>query len=160
MAVSAGHTRIVQLLLKTMESSYADRIVTNHVDENGEAPIHVAARCGSSEIMELLILHGANLGLVDGLGKTCLHCASQSGHASCLALALDSGADEYLEVLSHDGFTPLHFAVRSNKTECVKQSSKLCKRMMESKHNANIITWPLPLFPQHRTAPPTRTAHV
>ena len=37
-----------------------------------------------------------------------------------MALALDSGADEYLEVLSHDGFTPLHFAVRSNKTECVK----------------------------------------
>lgn len=118
--MSAGHKSIVQLILESMEHSRADRIITNHADENGEAPIHVAARCGSTEIMELLIIHGANLGLVDGLGKTCLHCASQSGHASCLALALDSGADDYLEVLSHDGFTPLHLAIRFNKTECVK----------------------------------------
>ncbi len=108
------------MILESMEHSHADRIVTNHADENGEPPLHVAARCGSIEIMELLILHGANLGLVNGLGKTCLHYASQFGHASCLALALDYGADEYLEMLSHDGYTPLHLAVRSNKAECVK----------------------------------------
>ena len=121
-AVSAGHTDIVQLILETAEPSGADKIISNHEGENGEAPLHVAARCGSADIMQVLIVHGANLGLVDGRGRTCLHCASQAGEVSCLALALDSCADEYLlEVPSHnDGFTPLHAAVRANKTECVK----------------------------------------
>jgi len=119
-AVSAGHTSIVQLILETAEHSGANRIISNHEDENGEAPLHVAARCGSTETMELLVTHGANLGLVDGRGRTCLHCSAQAGQVLCLTFALDSGADEYLEVLSNDGFTPLHVAVRANKTECVK----------------------------------------
>ena len=119
-AVSAGHVSIVRLILATAEPSGADEIIVNHEDEQGEAPIHVVARCGSIEIMELLLSHGANLGLIDGRGRTCLHCSAQAGHASCLSFALDSGADEYIEVTSNDGFTPLHLAVRANKTECVE----------------------------------------
>ena len=52
--------------------------------------------------------------------RTCLHLAAQSGHGPSLALALDSGADEYLEVLSDDGFAALHLAVRANKADCVR----------------------------------------
>ena len=106
--------------METAAPSGADRVIVNHEDENGEAPIHVATRCGSTEILALLISHGVNLGLIDGHGRTCLHLAAQSGHGSSLALALDSGADEYLEVLSDDGFTALHLAVRANKADCVR----------------------------------------
>ena len=118
-AVSAGHTGIVKLILETAETSGADKVISNHEDENGEAPIHVASRCGSIDIMELLVMHGANLGLIDGRGRTCLHCAAQAGQAECLLFALDCGADEYIEAFSNDGFTPLHLAVRTNKTDCV-----------------------------------------
>jgi hypothetical protein len=118
--VPAGHTSIVKLILETAAPSGADRVIVNHEDENGEAPTHVATRCGSTEILELLIAHGANLGLIDGHGRTCLHLAAQSGRGSSLALSLDSGADEYLEVLSEDGFTALHLAVRANKADCVR----------------------------------------
>ncbi|KAL3764020.1 hypothetical protein ACHAW5_005104 [Stephanodiscus triporus] len=119
-AVSAGHVTICNIILETAAHSGADRVIVNHEDENGEAPMHVAARCGSIEILELLVAHGANLGLIDGRGRTCLHLSAQSGHDSCLTYALDSGADDYLEVFSDDGFTPLHLAVRANKTECVQ----------------------------------------
>eukprot|EP00956_Cyclotella_meneghiniana_P045214 scaffold359150_cov83-Cyclotella_meneghiniana.AAC.1 len=75
-AVSSGHAKIVKLLLDTAEPSGADRLISNHEDDNGEAPIHVASRCGSVKIMELLLTHGAQLGLVDRRGRTCLHCAA------------------------------------------------------------------------------------
>ena len=119
-AVSAGHVNICKLILETAAPSNANRIIVNHEDENGEAPLHVAARCGLNEIMKLLVEHGANLGLIDGHGRTCLHLAAQSGHKECLTFALDSDAQEYLEVLSDDGFTPLHVAVRANKANCVQ----------------------------------------
>jgi len=119
-AVSAGHVNVCKLILETAAPSNANRIIVNHEDENGEAPIHVAARCGLNEIMKLLVDHGANLDLIDGHGRTCIHLAAQSGHKECLAFALDSDAQDYLEVLSDDGFTPLHVAVRANKADCVQ----------------------------------------
>ena len=79
-AVSAGHKQIVQLILDLAQPSGLDEVIVNHTDANGgEAPIHVASRCGSDQILNLLILHGANLGVVDGRGRTCLHLASQQG---------------------------------------------------------------------------------
>ena len=106
--------------METAAPSGADSVIVNHEDENGEAPIHVTTRCGNIEILELLISHGANLGLIEKNGRTCLHLAAQSGHGPSLALALDSGADEYLEVLSDDGFAALHLAVRANRADCVR----------------------------------------
>jgi len=120
-AVSSGHTDIVRLILQTAERSNADTIIVNHEDSSQEAPVHVASRIGSLDILELLVEHGANLGLVDGRGRTCLHCSAQSGQDECLLFILDNLAEDYiLEVRCYDGYTPLHVAIRSNKIECVK----------------------------------------
>lgn len=119
-AVSSGHVNIVKLILKAAESSGADRVISNHEDENGEAPIHIAARCGSVEILELLLMHGANVGLVDSRTRTCLHCAAHAGQAECLRVALFYGSDEFLEVMNDNGYTCLHLAIRSNNTKCVE----------------------------------------
>ena len=70
--------------------------------------------------MELLLTHGAQLGLVDRRGRTCLHCAASMGHASCIEFALDFGADEFIEIKQDNGFTCLHNAIRSNNIECVR----------------------------------------
>lgn len=119
-AVSAGHADIVELILSTAEPSGHDRIITNHEDENGEAPIHVAARCGSLEIMQLLVKHDADLGLVDRRGRTCLHCSAQAGHAHCLEYSLNFGAGEFIDVRQEGGFTCLHVAIKSNRLDCVE----------------------------------------
>ena len=121
-AVSSGHAGLVRLLLETAARSGADEVIVNYADEHGEAPLHVAARCGGSatKVAALLVRHGADLGLVDGRGWTCLHGAAQSGAAACLSLALAAGAGRYLEVRTRDGRTCLHLAVRANRTECVR----------------------------------------
>ena len=118
--LSAGHTSIIKLMLEMAASSGANCVIVNYKDKNGEAPIHVATRCGSTKILKLLISHRANLSLIDGHGRTCLHLAAQSGHGSSLALALDSGAGKYLKVLSDDGFTALYLAVCTNRADCMR----------------------------------------
>ncbi|KAL3777691.1 hypothetical protein HJC23_001423 [Cyclotella cryptica] len=52
---------------------------------------------GKNTLLSSPFSHGANLGQVDRSGRTCLHCAALTGHSSCLAFALDYGADEYIE---------------------------------------------------------------
>jgi hypothetical protein len=95
-------------------------VIVNHTDAHGEAPIHVACRCGSLSILNLLILHGANIGVVDARGRTCLHLASQQGHISCLLCVIEAGADEFLEVREDEGWKCLDLAIRANKMECVQ----------------------------------------
>ena len=119
-AVSAGHKHIVELILDVAEPSGLDKIIVNHTDANGEAPVLVASRCGSDRILNLLILHGANVGVVDARGRTCLHLASQQGHVSCLLSVLEVGGDEFMEVNDDEGWKCLDLAIRANKTECVR----------------------------------------
>lgn len=97
-AVSSGHKSIVRLILDCAAPSGLDAVIVNHTDAHGEAPIHVACRCGSLDILQLLIEGGANVGVVDARGRTCLHLASQQGHASCLLCVLEAGADDFIEV--------------------------------------------------------------
>ena len=119
LAVNHGHPSIVELILGCAAPTGLDSVIVNHADENGEAPIHCASRCGSIVILELLVMHGANVGVVDSRGRTCLHLASQHGHISCLLLALEVGADEFLEVRDDDGWKCLDLAIRANNFQCV-----------------------------------------
>jgi len=99
-AVSAGHANCVKLILDTAAPSESDAIIVNHEDANKEAPIHVASRCGNSAVLELLVIHGANLHLVDFQGRTAVHCAAMGGHKQCLVFLLDAGGDELIEEVS------------------------------------------------------------
>ncbi len=118
-AVSSGHSHIVKLILSAAPSGL-DEVIVNHTDENGEAPIHVASRCGSIKILNLLIMHGANVGVVDARGRTCLHLASQQGHVSCLLCLLEVGGDEFMEVRDDEGWKCLDLAIRAGQLECVR----------------------------------------
>jgi ankyrin repeat protein len=109
--VSAGHAACVQMILETAALSEADYIIANHEDDAKEAPLHVASRCGNLEIVELLVKHGANTSAVDAKGRTCLHCAVQSGHNSCLRFLLER---------DHRGLNCLHIAVKQNSIDSVQ----------------------------------------
>ena len=125
-AVSSGHASCVKLLLETAAVSGADSIIANHETlsvmdpTRREAPIHTAARVGNLEIVELLVLHGANLGLVDSSGRTSLHCAAAAGHSAILKLLLDFGGDVFVEQMNDGGMSCLHLAIQNNRLECVR----------------------------------------
>lgn len=120
LAVSSGHESIVQLILDCAAPTGLDGVISNHLDCNGEAPIHVACRCGSIQILERLIVGGAQVGVIDARGRTCLHLAAQQGNVSCLLCVLEAGGDEFIEVRCADGWKCLHLAIRANKIECVR----------------------------------------
>ncbi len=119
-AVASGHVDCARMILETAAESDVNHIISNHEDFNKEAPIHVASRCGNVSMLELLFDNGANASLVDGKGRTCLHCAAQSGNNDCLLFLLFTGCSTMLEIRDDQGYTPLHVAVKGNKIECVQ----------------------------------------
>lgn len=63
------------------------------VDGRADQAIHHAARNGDTEIVRLLIEHGANVNAKNTRGHTVLYCAGGHGHVDTLQLLLDKGAD-------------------------------------------------------------------
>lgn len=70
--------------------------------------LHVAARYGHADIIELLLEAGAGADSPDKWGQTPLHYASANGHEKAVRLLLDKGA--YAHLADDDENTPLDMA--------------------------------------------------
>jgi ankyrin repeat protein len=68
-------------------------------DGYGDMPIHHAARNGDTEIVRLLIEHGADAAAKNPRGHTVLYCAGGHGHLATTQLLLDHGADRDADAL-------------------------------------------------------------
>ena len=62
-------------------------------DGRGDQPIHHASRNGDTEIVRLLVEHGADVNAKNPRGHTVLYCAGGHGHLDSLLLLLKEGAD-------------------------------------------------------------------
>ena len=62
-------------------------------DGHGDQAIHHAARNGDTEIVRLLVEHGADVNAKNTGGQTVLYCAGGHGHLDTLQLLLSEGAD-------------------------------------------------------------------
>jgi ankyrin repeat protein len=94
-------------------------------DGRGDQAIHHASRNGDTEIVRLLIEHGADVNAENPRGHTVLYCAGGHGHLDCLLLLLKEGADrdaqlslmEWLAEYPEDArFTPITEALRRHTT--------------------------------------------
>ena len=63
-------------------------------DGRGDQPIHHAARNGDTEIVQLLIEHGADVCAKNPRGHTVLYCAGGHGHLDTMHLLLKHGAHQ------------------------------------------------------------------
>ena len=95
--------------------SQADAIIVNHIDPNKQAPIHVSSVTGNLGVLELLLLHGADLSRVDATGGTCLHSAVYGDNTDCLAYLLDNGGDVLIDEGNQKGNRPLHMCGQLNR---------------------------------------------
>ncbi|XP_058457010.1 serine/threonine-protein phosphatase 6 regulatory ankyrin repeat subunit A-like [Malaya genurostris] len=88
-------------------------------DTEGNQPIHIAARYGNLEIIELLMKDTTveNLNLMNKDGMTPLHFAALNGYTEVVKILLNNGAN--IEALNMVGVTALHLAALNGHTEVV-----------------------------------------
>jgi hypothetical protein len=78
-------------------------------DDHGRRPLQLASIHGRTDVVRLLVGHGANVDATDDDGRTALHSACHVG-ATEIARQLLS-ADALVNVADNDGNTPLHDVV-------------------------------------------------
>uniref|UniRef100_A0A8C3GK54 Ankyrin repeat domain 27 n=1 Tax=Cairina moschata TaxID=8855 RepID=A0A8C3GK54_CAIMO len=87
-------------------------------DDRGYTPLHIAAICGQTSSVDLLVAKGAIVNATDYHGSTPLHLACQKGYQNVTLLLLHYKAS--MDVQDNNGNTPLHLACTYGHEDCVK----------------------------------------
>ncbi|XP_041124170.1 ankyrin repeat domain-containing protein 27 isoform X2 [Polyodon spathula] len=87
-------------------------------DDRGYTPLHIAAICGQSSLIDLLVAKGAVVNATDYHALTPLHLSCQKGYQSGTLLLLHYKAST--NVQDNSGNTPLHLACMYGHEDCVK----------------------------------------
>ncbi|XP_034033197.1 ankyrin repeat domain-containing protein 27 [Thalassophryne amazonica] len=87
-------------------------------DDQGYTPLHVAAVCGQTQLIELLVDKGAPVNATDYHTLTPLHLACQRGYQGVTLLLLHYKANA--DAQDNNGNTPLHLACMYGHEDCVK----------------------------------------
>uniref|UniRef100_A0A672K8I5 Ankyrin repeat domain 27 n=1 Tax=Sinocyclocheilus grahami TaxID=75366 RepID=A0A672K8I5_SINGR len=87
-------------------------------DDRGYTPLHVAAICGQSLLIDLLVSKGAVVNSTDYHALTPLHLSCQKGFQGVTLLLLHYKANT--DAQDNNGNTPLHLACMYGHEDCVK----------------------------------------
>lgn len=112
-AVAHNNQPVVQFLLDQQD------ILVNH-QAPGHAlvtPLHQAAYSGNSDLITLLLAHGANPNIRNMFGRTAVHDAILSGSIKTLEVLLRAKPD--LNIVDNDGQTPLFVAICNKSVQAV-----------------------------------------
>lgn len=97
------------ILVPTM--SLRKRVTVDARDNLRSCSAHLAAARGHAHVVQLLVLHGADISCVNGLLQTPLHAAAAGGSTESMRVLLGAGGN----AMARDGAgrTPLHLAASS-----------------------------------------------
>uniref|UniRef100_A0A8C2BM62 Ankyrin repeat domain 27 (VPS9 domain) n=1 Tax=Cyprinus carpio TaxID=7962 RepID=A0A8C2BM62_CYPCA len=87
-------------------------------DDRGYTPLHVAAICGQSLLIDVLVSKGAVVNATDYHALTPLHLSCQKGFQGVTLLLLHYKANT--DAQDNNGSTPLHLACMYGHEDCVK----------------------------------------
>ncbi|XP_025898138.1 ankyrin repeat domain-containing protein 27 isoform X2 [Nothoprocta perdicaria] len=87
-------------------------------DDRGYTPLHIAAICGQTSLVDVLVAKGAVVNATDYHGSTPLHLACQKGYQNVTLLLLHYKAST--DAQDNNGNTPLHLACTYGHEDCVK----------------------------------------
>ena len=126
MASEKGDLKLIQFILDHMESNSS---WTDHQNQNGKTPIHIAAMNGHSEVVKLLAIytdHDAKNNVIQGnAGWTPIQLAAMNGCTEVVKvlanLSKEPNAPQY------GGWTPIQLAAENGHTEVVKILAAQCK---------------------------------
>eukprot|EP00729_Bicosta_minor_P013831 gene13831-16589_t len=97
---------------------YSSVLANNDIEEGGVRPLHAAAANGCSEIVTLLLEHGADPDQMTTEKWTALHNASSAGHHVVVHILIQANAD--LNVPTVTGASPLHIAAEAGHARVVE----------------------------------------
>jgi len=118
-------------------------------DSGGWTPLHVAARNGDVDLVQLLIEQGVVKHAQDGGGCTSLHIAAEHGDVNVARLLLEHGADT--EAQDNCGNTPLHTAAFHNR-EAALQLLIEHESKMEAQNNNGYTAFHIAALYDHKSA--------
>ncbi|KHN94540.1 ankyrin 2,3/unc44 [Metarhizium album ARSEF 1941] len=94
--------------------------------DTGETPLHAAINSGAimtggaTEMLRLLLDHGADFAATNFADATPLHCAASCGNITALGILFDYGAGAILSSPRTHDETPLHAAIRARQEEAAR----------------------------------------
>jgi ankyrin repeat protein len=108
-AINRQNVAELERILETKEAPI------NAVDKYGYSPLMQVAQKGYTDMIEMLVEHGADVNLQNEAGKTALMLASFAGKLTCVKELCYHGADKQL--CDKGGSTALHWAMDSSHLE-------------------------------------------
>jgi ankyrin repeat protein len=97
--------------VKVLLAFESARKTINEGAEDDETALSMAAEAGHTEVVKLLLAHGADLALCNSAGDSPLHLTSMTGKAEVVKVLLEHGANPYAR--NAQGFTPRQVAEAS-----------------------------------------------
>uniref|UniRef100_A0A8C2Y794 Scaffold protein ILK n=1 Tax=Coturnix japonica TaxID=93934 RepID=A0A8C2Y794_COTJA len=97
-----GNAVAVRLWLDNTENDL------NQGDDHGFSPLHWACREGRSNVVDMLIMRGARINVMNRGDDTPLHLAASHGHRDIVQKLIQFKAD--INAVNEHGNTPLHYA--------------------------------------------------
>lgn len=107
-AAERGDIGYIQRMLEGLENDGEKRKLFNRLNENGFAPLHLAAFSKQLVIVDLICQNSGEVSVKDANGNTPLHWACKSGNPDVVQRLLDGGANA--NAIGEYGRTPLHYA--------------------------------------------------
>jgi ankyrin repeat protein len=113
------HSMIETGTLEEVRDVATPESVNSTHPSDGSTPLHVAAKCGRSDIAQLLVETGARVDEVDPSGRTALQFACEHGDSATVRYLVTSVAAN-VRIADKSGKTALHYACTQGGYSCVR----------------------------------------
>ena len=118
MHLAVIHSASTGLVVSIIEAILASGLSINVQSSDGLTPLMFAAFVEKPDVVDFLLLKGADPHLEDPFGRNALHYAAEGDDITVIEKCLSCGLD--IESKDHEGKTPLMLAASHGKTEAVK----------------------------------------